>query len=85
LIKLFTNKEKQDAIAAKYRAGNYWYWHAKLELLDIILEYFKEARDRYDSFENDMSYIEKALENWNRQANEMADLKYEQMMKIVWL
>jgi tryptophanyl-tRNA synthetase len=23
LIKLFTNKEKQDAIAAKYRAGNY--------------------------------------------------------------
>lgn len=85
LIKLFADKSKQDEIAAKYRAWNYWYWHAKLELLDIILEYFKIARERYDSFENDMSYIEKSLEKWNKEANEMADKKYKQMMEIVWL
>ena len=85
LIKLFANKEKQDEIAAKYRAGWYWYWHAKLELLDIILEYFKEARARFASFENDMSYIEKKLEEWNKIANEMADKKYKQMLKTVGL
>jgi tryptophanyl-tRNA synthetase len=85
LIKLFANKAKQDEISAKYKAGNYWYWHAKLELLDIILEYFKDARVKYNSFESDMSYIEKKLEEWNMQANKMADEKYEKIMKIVWL
>jgi len=85
LIKLFANKEKQDEIASKYKAGNYWYGHAKLELLDIILNYFKDARTRYVSFENDMSYIEKKLEEGNRIANEMADRKYEEMLELVGL
>ncbi len=85
LIKLFATKEKQKEIASKYKAGNYGYWHAKLELLEIILDYFKEARARYASFENDMSYIEKKLEKWNKRANELADKMYEDMLKIVGL
>jgi len=85
LIKLFATQDKQNEIAGKYVAGNYWYWHAKLELLDIILEYFKEARDRYDSFENNMSYIEEKLEKWNNEANELVDKKYSDMMKIIGL
>ena len=85
LIKLFASKDKQDEIAAKYKAGGYWYWHAKLELLDIILDYFKEARDRYNSFENDMSYIEKKLEQWNKEANDLASKKYSEMMEVVGL
>ncbi len=85
LIKLFASNDKQEEIAKKYREWNYGYWHAKLELLDIILDYFKEARERYDSFESNMNYIEKKLEEWNKIANEMADKKYEQMMNIIWL
>lgn len=85
LIKLFATQEKQDEIAAKYRAWNYWYWHAKLELLDIILDYFKEQRAKYNEFENDMSYIEQKLAEWNKLANEMADKKYSEMMEIVGL
>lgn len=85
LIKLFASEYKQDEIRAKYKAWNYGYGHAKLELLDLILDYFKEARTRFNTFENDMSYIEKCLEKWNKEANEIATKKYEQMMKIVWL
>ncbi|MCD5385248.1 tryptophan--tRNA ligase [Candidatus Gracilibacteria bacterium] len=85
LIKLFASKEKQNEIAKKYREGNYGYGHAKLELFDIILEYFKEARKRYESFENDMSYIERKLEEGNKEANNMANIKYEEMMKVVGL
>ncbi|NVP18038.1 tryptophan--tRNA ligase [Candidatus Gracilibacteria bacterium] len=85
LIKLFASEEKQDEIRAKYKAGNYGYGHAKLELLDLILDYFKEARTRFNTFENDMSYIEKCLEKGNKEANEIATKKYEQMMKIVGL
>ncbi len=85
LIKLFATKEKHDEISIKYKEWNYGYGHAKLELLDIILKYFKEERERFDSFENDMSYIEKALEKWNKEANELVDAKYNKMMESVWL
>ncbi len=85
LIKLFASEDKQYEIRSKYRAGNYGYGHAKLELLDLILDYFKEARTRFDSFGNDITYIEKKLEIWNKEANEIATKKYEEMMKIVWL
>ncbi len=85
LIKLFASVDKQKEIAKKYKAGNYWYGHAKLELLDIILEYFKEARERYNSFENDMSYIEKKLSEWNKIANKLADKKYADMMNVIGL
>ena len=85
IIKLFASIEKQEEIASKYRAWNYWYWHAKLELLDIILEYFKDARDRYNSFESDMSFIENKLKEWEIIANKIVDKKYKEMIDIVWL
>ena len=85
LIKLFTNQEKQDEIAAKYRSGWYGYGHAKLELLDIILEYFKTPRERFAAFEKDMSYIEQKLTTGNTIARNVAEKKYTEMMEIVGL
>lgn len=85
LIKLFASKEKQAEIKAKYKAWGYGYGHAKLELLDLILEYFKEARNRYKSFENDFSLIEKKLQEWNKIAWEIVLKRYEDIVKIVWL
>ncbi len=85
LIKLFANQEKQDEIASKYRAWNYWYGHAKLELLDLILDYFKEAREKFEKFDNDFSIIEKKLINWNSEANDLATKKYQEMMEVVGL
>lgn len=84
-IKLLASKEKQDEIAKKYRAGSYWYWHAKEELFNIFLEYFREAREKYKKFEKDMSYIYKKLEEWNKEANLLADDKYKKMIKLVGL
>ena len=85
IIKLFADKARQDEIASKYRVGWYGYGHAKLELLEIILEYFKAPRERFASFENDMSYIEQKLEAGNKLAWDMAEKKYSEMMKLVWL
>lgn len=85
LIKLFASKDKQEEIRAKYLAGNYWYWHAKLELLDLILEYFKKPRERYNEFEKDFSLIEKKLQDWNKIANEVISKKHESILKLVWL
>jgi hypothetical protein len=54
-------------------------------LFNIFLEYFREAREKYKKFEEDMSYIYKKLEEGNREANLFADDKYEKMMKLVGL
>jgi len=62
LIKLFASKEKLEEIRKKYLAGNYGYGHAKLELLDLILEYFKEPREKFKKFEANFDLIEKKLE-----------------------
>lgn len=85
LIKLFASIEKQTEIAQKYKSGWYGYWHAKLELLEIILDYFKDAREKYNNFSLDMSYIDKRLAEWNMKANQLIDAKYSELEKIVGL
>lgn len=85
LIKLFANIEKQDEIAEKYRAGWYGYGHAKLELLDIILEYFKEAREKYAKLESNMDDLYARIKKGNDIVSTMADKKYEVVRDIVGL
>lgn len=84
-IKMFANKEKQEEIRQKYLAGNYWYGHAKLELLEIYLNYFKEARQKYELFQKYPEELYKKLEIWNKKANELADEKFAQLKSAVWL
>jgi len=85
LIKFFAPLEKQEEIATKYRAGNYWYGHAKLELLEILNEYFWEARKKYEYYTENFTEIEKKLEIWNKKVDEMATKKYEKMMEVIGL
>lgn len=85
LIKFFASKERQKEIASKYKAGNYWYWHAKLELLEIILDYFKDARARFKDYEQNYWLIEKRLEKWNKIANDIVDKKYNEIIKTIGL
>ncbi|MDD5769560.1 MAG: tryptophan--tRNA ligase [Candidatus Gracilibacteria bacterium] len=85
LIKLFANQDKQQEIRQKYLAGGYGYGHAKLELLDLILKYFKIAREKYNSFENDFKVIEKKLQEGNEIANKIVLEKYKNIKNIVGL
>lgn len=85
LIKFFASKEKQKEIAKKYRGWNYWYGHAKLELLEILLSYFKEAREKYKLLDSNFNLVETRLERWNKIANEIVSKKYEKIVEIVGL
>lgn len=85
LIKFFASPQKQVEIKAKYLGWNYGYGHAKLELLDILLTYFKEARERYAFFEKNFHIIEEKLALWNAKANALADRKYEDLMNVIGL
>ncbi len=84
-IKLFASEEKQNEIRGKYLAGNYGYGHAKLELLEIILEYFREERAKYFAYQNDYSLIEKKLKEGTKIAQNMIIKKYENIIDLVGL
>lgn len=73
LIKLFADKAKQDEIAEKYRAGGYGYGHAKLELLDLLQDYFGEALERRKELEKDMGYVVDVLTEGSKKARERAE------------
>ncbi len=86
LMKFFAPQNQLDEIAKKYKAWWYGYWHAKLELLDIILEYFKEARARY--FSEDKSFdqqIEKKLQEWNIETWKVVSKKFQELSNIIGL
>lgn len=85
LIQFFASPERTAEIRKKYLAGNYGYGHAKLELLEILPDYLKPFREKRKKLESNFSEIEKVLERWNKRANEIADAKYEKLMKIIWL
>ncbi len=85
LIKLFASDEKQNEVRQKYLAGNYGYGHAKLELLDIILEYFREPREKYFAYQNDYSLIEEKLKVGNKIAGDLITKKYNDIVELVGL
>lgn len=85
IIQFFASTKQQESIAAKYRAWNYWYGHAKLELLEIILEYFKDAREKFQKYIENPELIAHRISEWNKKTNELVDKKYLEILEVVWL
>lgn len=85
LMKFFAPPEQLESIRKKYILGWYGYWHAKLELLEILLEYFKEPRKRYEMYMNNYDAVQEKLDIWNEIANTFHSNKYKELKKIVWL
>ena len=73
LIKLFADKEKQAQIAEKYRAGGYGYGHAKFELMDLLQNYFAEAREKRKQLKQDLDYVKDVLSEGGKKARERAE------------
>lgn len=85
LISLFADETKKQEIRQKYLAGNYWYWHAKLELLDLILKYFEVPRMRFEALKKNPALIQEKLKKGNLLANIIAGKKFEKLREIIWL
>ncbi len=85
LMKFFATDEQLLEIWAKYRAGWYGYGHAKLELLNMLLEYFKPAREKYKKYMADYSLVQRELDAGNKKANQLHSQKYQALKEIVWL
>lgn len=72
LYELFATKEAVQEMKDKFTAGNYGYGHAKNELLNAILEYFKEAREKREELANNMEYVQSILDQGSKRARAIA-------------
>jgi len=85
LMKFFASAERLENISQKYKAGWYWYGHAKRELLEILLKYFSQARKKYDMYMSNYDLVEQELAKGNQLAQRIHDQKYKELQKIVGL
>lgn len=60
----------------KFLAGHYGYGHAKTELLNTILEYFGQAREKREALEQNPKYVEDILQEGAKKARAITSKKY---------
>ncbi len=61
LYKLVASTEDISTMRQNYMAGNYGYGHAKQAFFDLLISKFKEERERYWYYMNNLPEIDKAL------------------------
>ncbi len=85
LYKLFADKNAQEEMKAKYRAGGYGYGHAKKELLEALLSYFKPMREKREELKNNRDFVEKVLKEGAQRARATAIEKIINIKKSIGL
>lgn len=62
IYKLLATEEQTKAMADQLRAGGYGYGHAKKDLLNLILDKYKDERERFNHFMENREILDKELE-----------------------
>ena len=83
VYKLFANKEQQDALAYRYRAGGMGWGEAKQELFETMNAVIKPMRDIYDDLMANKSKIDKILASGAQKARELAAKKIAFLRKEI--
>ncbi|UTW68005.1 tryptophan--tRNA ligase [bacterium SCSIO 12643] len=73
LYSLIAPPEKIEEMRANYLAGNYGYGHAKKEILNMILEVFGGAREKYDHLMANREILDEELLKGAEKAQKIAD------------
>ena len=85
LYKLFATPAQQEEMAARYRAGNYGYGHAKQALYEAYMDYFAPMRKRREEILADPGYIDEVLTRGAARARVLASDTMAQVRKAVGL
>ncbi|GGD23091.1 tryptophan--tRNA ligase [Flavobacterium orientale] len=73
IYKLVANPEQTKTMTSNYLAGNYGYGHAKQALFELVLERFKNEREKYNYYMNNHDELDKALAIGAKKAGEVAN------------
>lgn len=79
LIRLVADASVAADIARKYRAGGYGYGHAKKDLLGLLEDYFRDARETRKALQNDEAHVLAVL----KFGGDAARAKAESVMKPI--
>ena len=85
LFKLFSNEQQVADLAAKYRAGNFGYGHAKQALFEAYMDYFAPMRRRREELEKEPGYIDEVLRKGAEKANAVAAQTMDEIYRAVGL
>lgn len=73
LYKLLGNESQTADLRAKYLKGNYGYGHAKQALFELIMDVFKDEREKYKFLMENPTELEKRLEAGELKASKIAN------------
>jgi tryptophanyl-tRNA synthetase len=79
IYKLLATKEETEKLKNKFLNGNYGYGHAKIELFEKILEYFKEAREKRKKLLDHKDYVEEILQKGASKAHKIAEITMKEV------
>lgn len=85
LYKLLASDEQIAAMRANYEGGNYGYGHAKLALMELILEKFSKERETYDHYMNNREDLEAKLQVGAQKARAIAQVTLKKVRKEIGL
>lgn len=86
LAKVFATPERLASMKEKFEKGTgYGYGHAKMELLEILLDYLKPYRERYAALKDDPAFVEEVLCKGAARMNARIEAKMSQVSKLVGL
>ena len=85
LFKLFSNEQQVADLAAKSRAGNFGYGHAKQALFEAYMDYFAPMRRRREELEKEPGYIDEVLRKGAEKANAVAAQTMDEVYRAVGL
>lgn len=85
LCSLFLNENEQNALKQRYESGAEGYGHFKMYLNELVFDYFKEAKSRYDKFLQNPGQIKEILDFGAKKAKEIAKLKIQKIHEKIGL
>lgn len=73
LYQLVASEQQISKMRQNYEAGGFGYGHAKKELFEVLIEKFKDAREKYDFYMRNPDALDKALSVGAEKASAVAN------------
>lgn len=85
LYSLFATIAQKEDLATRYRKGGLGYGTAKQELFELLLETFKEPRQKREELQKDLGYVTTILKTGAKKARSIAETTIAEVRELTGL